>query len=133
MIWTNKYCWIHSVTHTSKRGKILILYMAINNILQYMAILQRSGFFLHKGDKMPTQWYLNSCCERGKWEDSSMQNRVIKSGNFDFRVHFVVTFANYVNGFLRWPLLALASRITKYQALTRPHTTRNWNRITTVR
>lgn len=132
MIWTNKYCWIHSVTHTSKRGKILILYMAID-ILQYMAILQRSGVFLHKGDKMPTQWYLNSCCERGKWEDSSMQNRVIKSRNFDFRVHFVVTFSNYVNGFLRWPLLALASRITKYQALTRPHTTRNWNRITTVR
>lgn len=47
MIWTNKYCWIHSVTHTSKRGKILILYMAID-ILQYMAILQRSGFFFYK-------------------------------------------------------------------------------------
>lgn len=130
MIWTNKYCWIHSVTHTSKRGKILILYMAIN-ILQYMAILQRSGFFYAKEIKCLHSDIWTLVVKEGN-EKIRQCRIVIKSRNFDFRVHFVVTFANYVNGFLRWPLLALASRIIKYHALTRPHTTRNWNRITTV-
>lgn len=128
MIWTNNYCWFQ--WHILVCGEKNLNSICCNIWQCY----KDPGFFTQRRS-MPTQWYLNSCCETGKWEESLMQNRNIESRTFDSRVHFVVTFANYANDFLRWSLLALASCIIKCQALLDPTLhrieigLRQWNEI----